>query len=217
MKGKRPKVKGKGRKKKRSKRENSGHSLLPLLPLAIHVECGCGGTSSSAPPSASTCQALARKWHPIRVVVVILPPSSCPQMAIRRVFLLKNSLARLALMWFTLRLLMAREHLCRAEWTSGLRRQRQHREQIVSLDFEPSTHESLHSIQLSLVHGCAQCSGWRVSSSSVSTAHMSFNLVRYSVTVDSSSFAVSLFLGDSISFTSTLSARESIDQTCFAV
>ena len=48
---------------------------------------------------------------------------------------------------------------------------------------------------------------------SVSTAHMSFNLVRYSVTVDSSSFAVSLFLGDSISFTS----RESIDQTCFTV
>ena len=29
-----------------------------------------------------------------------------------------------------------------------------------------------------------------------STAHMSFDLVRYSVTVDSSSFAVSLFLGD---------------------
>ena len=40
-------------------------------------------------------------------------------------------------------------------------------------------------------------------------------LDRYSVTVDGSSFAVSLFLGDSISFTSILSARESIDQTCF--
>ena len=64
------------------------------------------------------------------------------------------------------------------------------------LIFELYTHASLHSIQLSLVHGCAQCSGWRVSSSSVSTVHMSFNLVRYSVTVDSSTFAVSLFLGD---------------------
>ena len=54
-------------------------------------------------------------------------------------------------------------------------------------DFELSTRESLQSIQLSLVHRCAQCSGWRVSSSSVSTAHMSFDLVRYSVTVDTSS------------------------------
>ena len=78
---------------------------------------------------------------------------------------------------------------CRAGWISGLRRQRQHRE---SLDFELSTHESLHSIQPSLVGGCAQCSGWRVLSSSVTTAHMSFDLVRYSVTVDSSSFAVSV-------------------------
>ena len=90
-------------------------------------------------------------------------------------------------MWFTLRLLLARYHLCRAEWISGLRRQRQHRERHVSLDFELSTRESLQSIQLSLVHRCAQCSGWRVSSSSVSTAHMSFDLVRYSVTVDTSS------------------------------
>ena len=39
-------------------------------------------------------------------------------------------------------------------------------------------------------------SGWQVSSSSVSTAPMSFNLARYSVTVHSSSFAASLFLGD---------------------
>ena len=79
-----------------------------------------------------------------------------------------------------------------SEWISRLRRQRQHREHHVSLDFELSTHESLHSIQPSLVRGCAQCSGWRVSSSSVTTAHMSFDLVRYSVTVDSSSFAVSV-------------------------
>ena len=79
-------------------------------------------------------------------------------------------------MWFMLLLLMARDHLCRAEWISGLPIQRQHREHHVSLDFELSKHESLHSIQLSLVHGCAQCSAWRVSLSSVSTAHMSFNL-----------------------------------------
>ena len=108
----------------------------------------------------------------------------------------QSALTRRALMWFTPRLLVARDHLCRPEWISGLRRQRQHREHYVSVDFELSTHESLHSIQLSLVHGCAQCSGWRVSSSSVSTAHMSFSSVRCSVTVDSSSFAVSLFLGD---------------------
>ena len=86
---------------------------------------------------------------------------------------------------------------------SGLRRQCQHREHF----FELSTHESLHSTQLSLVHGCAQCSGERVSSSSVSTAHMSFDFVRVSVTVDSSSFAVSLFLGDSMSFTSVTKVR----------
>ena len=63
----------------------------------------------------------------------------------------ENSLTRLALMWFTLRLLMARDHLCQR-----LRRQRQHREHHVSLNFELSTNESLHSIQLSLVNGCAQ-------------------------------------------------------------
>ena len=138
---------------------NDSHTILPLLPLAIHQECGCGRICPSAPPSASSCQALARKWHPSRVVVVILPPSSCPRMAIGTVFLLQSSLTRLVLMWFSLRLLMARDHLCRAEWISGLRIQCQHREHHVFLDFELSKHESLHSIQLALVHGCGQCSG----------------------------------------------------------
>ena len=113
--------------------------------------------------TASTCQALARKWHHARKWQSASVSS-------------QNSLTRLALMWFALRLVMARDHLCRAEWISGLRMQRQHREHHVSLVFELSTHESWHSIQLSLVLGCARCSGWRVSSSSVSTAHMSFNL-----------------------------------------
>ena len=74
---------------KDSRGANNGHSMLPLLPLAIHVECGCGGICPSAPPSASTCQALARKWHPVRLVVVILPLSSCPQVEIDKCFFSK--------------------------------------------------------------------------------------------------------------------------------
>ena len=69
---------------------NNGNSILPLLPLAVHAECGCGGICPTATPSASTCQALARKWHPSRVVMVILPPSSCAASGNRQVFLLKT-------------------------------------------------------------------------------------------------------------------------------
>ena len=184
--------------------------MLPLLPLAIHVECGCGGICPSAPPSASTCEALARKWHPIRVVVVvvvvILPPSSCPRVALGKCFISMLTTTSGANVVYAATL-DGKDHLCRAEWMSGLRRQRQHREHHVSLDLSFPLMKGVHSIQLSLVHVCAQCFGWRVSSSAVSTAHMSFNMVKYSVTVDSSSFVVSLFLGDSISFASTLSAR----------
>ena len=67
---------------------NNDHSIHKLLPL-IHVECGCRGICPSAPPSTSTCQALARNWHPIGVAVVILPLSSCPQMETGKCFFSK--------------------------------------------------------------------------------------------------------------------------------
>ena len=68
---------------------NYDHSTLPLLPQTIHVESGCRGICPSAPPSTSTCQVLARKWHPIGVAVVILPLSSCPQMESGKCFFSK--------------------------------------------------------------------------------------------------------------------------------
>ena len=154
--------------------------MLPLLPLAIHVECGGGRNLSKRSTfcfNLSSSRSETSNSSGGGDLAAVIMPLEWQSASVSS----QNSLTRLALMWFTLRLLMAKDHLCRAEW---LRRQRQHREHHVSLDFELSAHESLHSIQLSRPWLCTML--W------VASVVERFNLVSHSVTVDSSSFAVSL-------------------------